>query len=98
MHRFALALLLSSLALAAAGCGAREPQRHATYIPDVTGESLEDAKEELDAAQLAYEVNGGGTFGVVVDHFWQVCEQTPAGGERGRKVELYVERECWEDS
>jgi hypothetical protein len=98
MYRIWPAILLGSLALVAGACGAHEPQPHAKYVPDVTGESLEDAKEELAAAGIAYDVDGGGTFGVVVDHFWRVCEQTPRGGERGRRVDLYVERECWQDS
>jgi eukaryotic-like serine/threonine-protein kinase len=62
-------------------------------VPNVVGESLEDAKEELDDAGLDYEVDDG-EHEPLIDHLWTVCGQTPEPGATARAVELYVERLC----
>ena len=67
-YLFALAIVC---ALAATGCGGNDP----TVVPDVAGERLDVAVEELEDEGLAYEVIGGGAFGVVVKSNWRVCSQ-----------------------
>ena len=69
----------------------------AIVVPDVIGESLEDAKEELFARGLrvGYTTDDGDP--VLVDHFWRVCDQQPYGGGRADFVHLDVAHVCWED-
>jgi beta-lactam-binding protein with PASTA domain len=78
------------LLFAVAGCGGRD----ARSAPDVTGERLDVAQEELDDVGLGSEVIGGGTFGVVVRSHWRVCEQHPGPGRVAKSVELVVARSC----
>jgi len=88
--RYASVLPLVVLAAVLAGCGGRE----AKAVPRVSGERLDVAKETLDDAGLGYKVIGGGTFGVVVESHWQVCQQHPKAGRRASSVELVVARSC----
>ena len=76
---------------------AESPEPQAVIVPDVTGESLEDAKEELHARGLivGYSTDDGDP--VLVDRLWHVCDQEPYGGERARFVHLDVAHVCWED-
>jgi beta-lactam-binding protein with PASTA domain len=86
------ALLLTGLltvAVLVAGCG-REEHR----VPNVTGQRLDIAQERLEAAGLACDTLGGGTFGVVVRSNWFVCEQNPNPGAVAETVKLIVERSC----
>jgi beta-lactam-binding protein with PASTA domain len=78
------------LLFAVAGCGGRE----ARTVPDVAGQRLDVAQEELDDLGLGSEVIGGGTFGVVVRSHWRVCEQHPSPGRVAKSVELVVARSC----
>jgi beta-lactam-binding protein with PASTA domain len=80
---------LLAVAVLVAGCG-REERR----VPDVTGQRLDVAQERLEAAGLAYDTLGGGTFGVVVRSNWFVCEQNPNPGVVAETVKLIVERSC----
>ena len=88
--RYTFALAIVS-ALAATGCGGGDR----AVVPDVAGERLDVAVEELEDEGLAYEVIGGGAFGVVVKSNWRVCSQEPAGGATARSVELVVARSCF---
>ena len=76
-------------AVLAGGCGGT-----ANRVPDVEGDRLDVAQEQLDDAGLGYEVIGGGTLGVVVRSNWRVCDQDPAPGKRAKSVELRVARSC----
>jgi beta-lactam-binding protein with PASTA domain len=78
------------LLFAVAGCGGRA----ARNVPDVTGERLDVAQEELDDTGIGSEVIGGGAFGVVVRSHWRVCEQHPRPGRVAKTVELVVARSC----
>lgn len=88
------ALLSTSALLGAAvlmtGCAGSCPKP----VPDVSGESLDIAEAELDAADLHYSVVGGGTFGIVVRSHWQVCRQSPRAGAVAKEVTLVVARAC----
>jgi beta-lactam-binding protein with PASTA domain len=84
---FALVLL--------AGCGGGASS--SPSMPNVTGERLDVAYSDLDAAGVSkgdVEVVGGGTFGVVVESNWVVCEQRPAAGATIERVRLIVDRSC----
>ena len=70
-------------------------------VPDVVGESLEDAKEELRRAGIDFTIYNLDDEAIVVDHFWTVCEQSPEAGAELQTVELTVARDddcCWYDS
>lgn len=61
------------------GCG---EQKDVT-MPDVTGKGLDVAKSDIKRAGFEdkAEVLGGGTFGVLNESNWEVCEQAPAAGK-----------------
>jgi beta-lactam-binding protein with PASTA domain len=63
-------------------------------VPNVIGESLEDAEEELDALGIGHDAETYDDDEPVVDHLWEVCDQDPGWGERAHFVELYVDRDC----
>ncbi len=62
-------------------------------VPDVVGESLEDAEEELRGVDVEAHSLDGDT--IVVESFWTVCEQEPDPGAPAQPVELYVAHDCW---
>lgn len=72
------------------GCGRASLAR----VPNVTGQRLDVAEANLDAAALDHHTVGGGVFGVVLHSRWQVCSQTPAPGARATSVTLVVARAC----
>ena len=87
-----LAATVEALALLN-GCGDDAP----IDIPDVVGERLDVAIEELQDVGLEGEAIGGGVFGIVEESNWHVCEQRPAAGQSAEapdSVKLVVEREC----
>ena len=94
-------MLLLPFAFIAAGCGSESEQRRpanpaAVTVPDVTGENLDSAEEELDAAGIGYSVDSGDDE-VLVEHLWEVCYQDPRAGARARFVTLTVEHFCDDD-
>jgi hypothetical protein len=95
-YRTIIVLSAVSLLVFAAGCGSA-PSGVTARAPDVTMEPLNAAEDELDARNLAYDVLGGGLFGVVVRSHWTVCKQIPAAGRRTGHVTLYVARDCGEE-
>lgn len=81
--------------------GESPPSAEATAVlsmPDVVGERLDVAYSDLEALGVVkddVEILGGGTFGVVNEENWTVCEQRPeAGSERLAGVRLVVDRTC----
>ncbi|MFD6699829.1 MULTISPECIES: hypothetical protein [unclassified Microbacterium] len=87
-----LAALLVVL-LGLAGCSAGPP----AVMPDVAGKTLDVAKSDIKHAGIGedLEVLGGGTFGILKDRNWTVCEQRPASGEKVTdKPTLKVARSC----
>ena len=66
-------------------------------MPDVVGESLEVALNDIEGAGVDDEVEilGGGVLGIVDESNWQVCEQLPPAGDEVTDVpRLTVDREC----
>lgn len=66
-----------------------------TQVPDVVGERLDVARDRMKRAGFDVDVDGGGTFGVVIDSNWVVVAETPAAGtsrELGSLVRLSIER------
>ena len=79
--RVSIGLMLGSLL---AGCGSSgNGENAATPMPLVTGLQLDVALSDIEAAGFSNEVEiiGGGTFGVVDESNWTVCEQSPAAGQ-----------------
>lgn len=79
--------------LVIAGCGSGKD----TAMPDVTGKKLDDAKSDIERAGIddKVEIVGGGTFGVVVESNWQVCDQVPSAGQPVKNSpRLTVDRSC----
>lgn len=74
----------------------RKQESQAT-VPDLQGERLDVAEDELDGKGLRYTEIGGGAFGIVVRSNWTVCSTEPSGGaqvSKGARVKLIVDRSC----
>lgn len=90
---FALLAATSVAFMGACSGGADDP----LVMPDVVGLNLDVALSDLE--RVGYEedpeILGGGTFGVVNESNWEVCEQLPAPGEEiTTQPRLTVERDC----
>jgi hypothetical protein len=74
----------------------RDTGGSAEALPNLVGQRLDIAEDALEEIAVAYEVIGGGLFGVVDHTAWEVCEQRPAAGASAQNVELIVDRpgEC----
>jgi hypothetical protein len=74
------------------------PVAHAANtVPRVVHKRLDAAKARIRGAGLRPKAIGGGIFGIVVEHNWVVCGQSPRAGAhraRGSVVKLYVARSC----
>lgn len=81
--------LVIVLLLGACSSGPSEP------VPDVVGERLDAAIDDVEDAGFETEVLGGGAFGVIDESGWLVCDQDPgAGSAEADVVELTVDRSC----
>ena len=95
MHARRVAVSLA-IAFCLVGCGA--PEKDVT-MPDVTGKKLDVAYDTIKNAGLKdkdkVKIEGGGTFGVVMEGNWTVCEQSPAAGTKvSGSPTLTVARDC----
>ena len=100
-HRLAGAIVVS---LAIAGCGSSgsgssegDAATDAVVMPDVVGKQLDVALSDIERGGIDddVEVLGGGTFGVVVESNWIVCEQLPEAGQPATEdLRLTVDRSC----
>lgn len=66
-----------------------------TVVPALIGARLDVARNRLAQARFEPDVNGGGLFGVINDHNWQVVHQDPPAGtvlEQGSTVSVDIER------
>ena len=78
------------LSVALAACGGGDGP-----VPNVVGERLDVAQSELEDQGFDVEALGGGTFGIVDESNWTVCESRPAAGETASgSVKLVVDRDC----
>lgn len=82
-------------------CGGGETSAAApTLMPDVVGQQLDAALSEIEGAGIEEEVEvlGGGTFGVLDESNWTVCEQSPAAGAAvDGAPQVTVDRSCGGD-
>jgi PASTA domain len=80
--------------IAARECPGAPPQP--PVVPDVIGSSLEDAADELDGLGIRHDAETYGDDDDVplIEHLWEVCEQSPPPGARASYVELSVDRNC----
>lgn len=87
-----------ALMLVVAGCGgSSEGAADAPKMPDVVGKQLDVAVADIASAGIEDEpeIVGGGTFGVIDESNWKVCEQSPAADEDVTTApELTVDRSC----
>ena len=61
---------------------------------DVAKSAIKDAGFEDEV-----RVDGGGTFGIVKESNWEVCDQSPAAGEAASDTPLLkVDRSCDDDA
>jgi hypothetical protein len=70
-------------------------QSASVRVPGVVGKRLDIAEAMLRLRGLRPVEHGGGFFGIIVKHNWQVCFQSPAGGKVIRSrgaVSLYAAR------
>src|SRR5699024_8306633 len=67
--------------LGLAGCAAGPTED--IIMPEVSGQRLDIALSDIERAGFSDEVEvvGGGLLGVLDESNWEVCEQTPNGGE-----------------
>jgi beta-lactam-binding protein with PASTA domain len=67
-----------------------------TTVPQLVGQPLDVARQRLERARFDLAIDhGGGLFGVLVEHNWQVVSQTPDAGtklEQGSTVHVDIER------
>lgn len=87
------------IVLGLVGCGAEKD----VTMPDVTGTKLDVAYDQIAEAGFddkdKIKIEGGGTFGVVMEGNWTVCEQSPAAGETVEDApKLTVDRSCDDDT
>jgi beta-lactam-binding protein with PASTA domain len=80
------------IAIVASSGGLGSGGRH--VVPELRGQRLDVAEAKLDAIGLDSDMKGGGTFGVVVESHWRVCDQEPLAGATAGSVLLVVDREC----
>jgi hypothetical protein len=76
---------------------ARKRAAARTNVPDLVGERLDVAEDDLESRGLAFAEIGGGTFGIVVPSNWTVCETRPGAGasiSKHGRVKLIVDRSC----
>ncbi len=89
--------VVAVMLLGFAGCGSDKN----SVMPDVTGKKLDVAKSAIKDAGFEDEVkvDGGGTFGIVKESNWEVCDQSPAAGEAvSGAPRLKVDRSCHDDA
>jgi len=97
IHSTQLAIPTAIIGLASllSACGSDDP----AVMPDVTTRRLDIAISDIERAGFEDEVEvlGGGTFGVVDESNWTVCDQEPAAGDEiGAAPRLTVDRSCGE--
>ncbi len=63
-------------------------------VPDVVGEPLDLAEEEIEALGLKASEQSVEGDPVLVDQLWVVCSQSPAPGTRAGAVDLHVAYDC----
>jgi hypothetical protein len=66
-----------------------------TRVPPLVGQRLDVALDRLELSKFTADVEGGGLFGIVEEHNWEVVEQSPGPGtmlEQGSQVTLLVQR------
>ena len=94
--RIALVVFGAAALVLLTACGG-SPEPVPVSMPPVIGERLDVAYSDLSAVgvdQGDVEIVGGGTFGVLDESNWQVCEQRPAAGAAIEKVRLVIDRSC----
>jgi len=92
-----LVAYLMCVLLAVSACASGGGEDKDTVMPNLTAERLDVALSDL--ARAGYdeepEVLGGGTFGIVDESNWTVCDQEPAAGDVvSGTPRLTVERAC----
>ena len=63
-------------------------------VPFVVGETLDDAREQLEDAGLDVHVHSLDGGPVIADSLWAVCRQSPAAGAPAPAVDLHVSHDC----
>jgi hypothetical protein len=66
-----------------------------SVVPDVVGQPLDLALDQLDRTGFEADIQGGGVLGIIVPENWEVVDQSPSGGERaeeGTTVAVVVQR------
>jgi beta-lactam-binding protein with PASTA domain len=91
-----LAALVAAMAVGAGTVTAASRTTAARVrVPYVMHLRLDRAERTLRRHHLRYKEHGGGVFGIIVKHNWEVCFQSPRPGKRvsaGTRVALYVAR------
>lgn len=70
------------------GAANRDSTTSSPAMPDVIGEPLDVADQQLDERGIPHDTEGGGLFGVIDDSNWEVCDTYPGAGEPVRDIAL----------
>jgi hypothetical protein len=73
---------------------AMAPPGIAGPVPNVVGANLAAAEATLLGANLGYQTESSGLFGVIEASGWTVCSQNPSAGSVATSVNLIVARTC----
>ena len=95
---FGLALIYSAVTNEATNDATETTAEEVTPMPDLVGERFDVAISnlgQLDVAEDDVEIVGGGTFGILDESNWFVCEQQPGASQPlVAPFRLIVDRSC----
>ena len=95
--RHVVLAMVVGLGIAGCGSGSGDVADPAIVMPNVVGLQLDVALSDIERAGINDEVEvlSDGTFGVLDESNWQVCEQLPAAEEKADVApRLTVDRSC----
>jgi hypothetical protein len=75
----------------------RRPKLKSVRVPDIVGERLDAARDELRSRTLTTKAIARGSGGIVIESRWKVCQSEPTGGrgvKQGSRVRLIVAPAC----
>jgi hypothetical protein len=70
------------------------PSPPGPVVPDLEGEVVDEAADELERRGIPYYVEPLHEPGPVVRSSWRVCEQEPGAGRRAHEVTLFAAADC----
>jgi hypothetical protein len=75
----------------------RQPKLKSVRVPDIVGQRLDAARDELRSRTLTTKAIASGSGGIVIESTWKVCHSEPTAGRRvkqGSRVRLIIASAC----